>query len=170
MNREDETLLWQGRPDSRLEISVRSPLEFGFGMTFLGGPLTPLLLLYFAGSPHWPYFLLPMAGGLWLLVGWCVMDAARRRVTRYYLSDRRMVIDTLWPGLPRRREIALTPETPIRLDAPHVWFAQEDRGTWDGRPPPLIGFEHLDDARSVAEQMQRAQWALSLPPEAIRDR
>ncbi len=170
MSRETETLLWQGRPDTRVIFDIRSPMEFAFGLSFLGGPTTPALLLYLGGSLWWLAFLPVMVVGFWMVVGWCLWDALRRRVTRYYLSSERMVIDTLWPAFPQRTEHPLTPDTEIRLEAPHLWYARRDRPTWDGQPPRNIGFEYLDDARAVADQMQRAQWARSLPPKAdLRD-
>lgn len=165
MTRGTETLLWQGRPDAAIRWSIRSPVEFAFGLTLFGGPIQPSLLLFLSGNPWWLIFLPLYLLGAWLLVGWCLWDALRRRLTRYYLSDRRAVIDTYWPGFPRRVEHAIDPETEIRLERPHLWFDRAAHPTWDGRQPPDIGFEYLDDAERVADLMRRAQWALVVPPE-----
>lgn len=170
MSRETETLLWQGRPDTKLRFWIRSPMEFALGMACLGGPINPMLLLYLGGSNAWMYFLPMMVLGLWFLGGWCFVDAYKRRQTRYYLSSERAVIDVRWPWSLSRREVMLTPDTDLELAHPHVYFDRDTSPMWDGRPPRNIGFEYLDDAVQVADQMQRALWALSLPPKAaIRD-
>jgi hypothetical protein len=152
MTRATETLLWQGRPRAALDIFAPSPLRLGLGLALFGGLLTPMLVLRGAGITYWVLFLPAMAAGFWLCLGDALWDALRRWRTRYYLSDERLVIDTLWPWGGKRVEYRLRPDMVMRLDRPHV------RVLYGGSGPEAtaIDLEYLDDAVQVAEQVQDA--------------
>ena len=144
-----ERVVWQDRPDTRLQLTVRNPMEFGLGLALSFGPITPCLLLFLGGSPLWMAGLPVMALGLWFLVGWCVWDTLRRRATWYSLSTRRAFRAT---ALGRRTlaDIPLAPGTDIETD-PHV----PDRVTFrcDGHADLVFGA--LRDPRRLTDLAQR---------------
>lgn len=147
-----EIVLWQGRPRAVVDIFEQTPLRLGLGLALFGGLITPMLVLRGAGIPYWGLFVPIMAVGFWLCLGAALGNALRRWRTRYYLSDRRVVIDTLWPWGVRRVDHPLSTGMTVRLEPPNV------RLLFAGSPGSTgsIALEHLDDAAQVAEQMRHA--------------
>ena len=141
-----ETILWHGRPDSRIAwkglLSLRSLHGAAFAAFALfwmlqasrvTGFMTEFRLTSAQGEPmggfsgYFPYFgLIFLAAGLYTMVGRLVWDAMKRRRTWYTLTDRAAYIATDLLGRTLDR-YELRPDQPLELEDGKpgaVWFAE----------------------------------------------
>lgn len=165
-----ERLLWTGAPPGGLRFALSD-----LGPSFVGLVFTVFAVgwtVTAAGSPG-PAFLpvmglVPLAIGLYLLIGRRLWAAWRRARTAYALTDRRAIIATRHLGR-RLRSFPITPALQIdfRLgDESTLIFARETdlgqriggRGKGHQRPNVNeIGFEHIADGPHVARLIRRIQ-------------
>jgi hypothetical protein len=139
-----ERIVWQGRPDRRLRLEIRDPMEFGLGLSMTLGPAAPMLLLWLGGGSGWVWMLPTVALGLWFLVGTCLWDAYRRSRTWYSLSDRRAFVATALLGQRRLRD------RPLGAAPRHD---RQSPGSLDFAAPGerLFRFERIADAWAVRD-------------------
>lgn len=173
-----ERILWQGRPDTRVEWGDVISFQSMFGLVFAGFAVFWITMARNIGSHFddgissvFPLFGLPfVAVGLHMVVGRLIFDAVRRRGTWYTLSDRTAFIAVSSRGLRRLERYPLEPDMPLVLDDGNpgtVWFAEKvthNPGGWSGsgsnqryRGPSTtreqIGFRRIDGARGVYRLM-----------------
>lgn len=157
----DETILWQGRPETGLRLKPKALTTSAFGVFFLG---FALFWTYMAGSAGgsgiFPMFGLPfIAIGLWLVLGTHVYDMYRRARTHYTLTSKRAFIAT--NVLSRKLDYYIVlPTTPVSFhpDPPaSIYFAKEERQNGDGVTLEDVGFERIDDGAHVYELIRGIQ-------------
>ena len=141
-----ETILWYGRPDSRIAwgdiLSMRSlhgAAFAGFAILWMvqASQVTGFMTQFRLGSGgdepfggvtgYFPYFgLIFLAVGLYNVVGHLLWDAMERRRTWYTLTDRAAYIATDLLGRKLDRH-ELRPDQPLELEDGEpgaVWFAE----------------------------------------------
>ena len=163
-----ERLVWTGAPATGLRFAFAD-----LGPSFVGLVFTVFAIVWTAtaaGGPG-PAFLpvmglVPLAIGVYLLIGRRFWAAYRRARTAYALTDRRAIIATRHLGR-RLRSFPITPGLQIdfRLgDESTLIFAREtDLGQRVGgkgryrRNVNEIGFEYIPDGPHVARLIRRIQ-------------
>ena len=164
---EGEKILWQGRPNGRFRISIASVLASMFGLFFMGFAVIWTAIAFAAASSMggWAY-LFPLWGVPFIVVGACVAfgphlgDVYRRRHTWYTLTNRRAIIARAMFGRRSLDSYPITPET--RLEAEfdsesNIFFAENITGDEGETLTRRIGFEMIDEGRSVYEVIRRVQ-------------
>ncbi len=116
-----ERLLWAGRPAAGLRFALSD-----LGPTIAGAVFVAFSIVWVStaagqgGPAVLPWLgLLPLAIGVWLLIGRRLWDAYRRARTAYALTDRRALIATAHAGR-RLRSLPLS-----ELDEPEARFGPE---------------------------------------------
>ena len=142
-----ETILWQGRPDSRVAwsdlLSMRTVhgagmVAFALFWMVQASRIGDFMTQFRFGRPgeepfggglatYFPYFgLIFLVAGLHMMVGRLVWDAMKRRRTWYTLTDRAAYIATDLLGRKLDRH-ELRPDQPLELEDGEpgaVWFAE----------------------------------------------
>lgn len=162
---DDETLLWQGQPSSRVFIEATFKNIF---LTLFGVMWTSI-----AGFIFWELWneegipalvILPFIGvGLFLISGRHFWDAYKRSKTRYALTNRRALVATSYlqrsvKSFPIQKgaviEVRPGPETT-------VVFALEQRSDARGRHYEISqGFDLIEDGVEVAALIRKIQRGL----------
>lgn len=136
-----ETLLWQGRPDSRIEWSSLLSVESAFGLFFTGfsvfwivGARMITAMIGQSGGMEVVFALFPLFGipfllvGLYMVAGRLFWDAYLRARTWYALSDRAAYIARETRGKRSLKRYPIdTMQAPELIDgsAGSVFFAEE---------------------------------------------
>ena len=124
-----ETILWQGRPDTAVDLLQIKSFNVLFGLAYAG---FALFWMSMSAAMVWsgpmgggPFALFPLFGLPFFVIGLNVMggkvfwDAYRRRRTWYTLTDRRAFEATSLFGIRRLRSVPVEAATPVeRLDVP----------------------------------------------------
>lgn len=162
-----ERILWQGRPDGRVDFTRGSLRQAAFGLPFLVFGLTWMTMTWqVVRDAPLPGILFPMIGlfitlsGLWQTIGTFLWDAYLRRHTWYTLTDRRAFVATQVMGRRTLRDWPVDAETLLDYDGAlpgTIWFAEA--GARDRRfgRRGRVGFEMLPDARAVHGLMRKVQ-------------
>lgn len=160
---EGEEILWQGRPEHRLRLEFKSPLEAVIAIVFVGFSIFWMNGAAQSGGYFWTFGLLFFAVGLYQLVGQHIWAAMERRRTFYTLTNRRAIIaKTSVTGTRRLKSYPIGPGTRVTLEEAHglgsVHFATQTRTNSKGHETTRdIGFELLPDAREVLGMMRGLQ-------------
>ncbi len=159
---EDETILWQGRPDGAVTFSVTNIPASLFGLAFAGFALFWMIMAAQAGGFFWMFGLIHFSVGLALAGGPVFWDAFRRRHSWYTLTDRRAFIATDMPIRGKRLEsYPIGPTTELSLvDDPlsTVYFAAGLRRGANGKKRHAkIGFERIEAGREVFRMIRDIQ-------------
>ncbi|WP_138465096.1 hypothetical protein [Poseidonocella sp. HB161398] len=164
-----ERILWQGQPDSRIDLAAIRPVKLAVGTVFIlvggaicGRGLVDLALSSMAGLIPAAFGLVFVALGLRTAVGGPVMDAYERSQSWYTLTSERMLVATSGFGRKRLRDWAIRPETGLVYE--------------EGPPGSVLvsgrsraGFRRIAEARKVydlARQVQRSQIRAADAPNA----
>ena len=159
---EGETILWQGRPDGAVRLSVTNIAAALFGLAFAGFALFWMIMAAQAGGFFWMFGLLHFSVGVGLAAGPIFWDAYRRRHSWYTLTDRRAFIATDIPLRGKRLEsfpINRTTELSLVDDTlSSVYFAAGLRRGANGKKRHAkIGFERIEAGREVFRMMRDIQ-------------
>ncbi|MGR3468546.1 MAG: hypothetical protein ACU0CI_11785 [Shimia sp.] len=157
---DDETILWEGRPDQGFHLGTEEIIELAIGIVFLGG------VLFFATgvrSSNDGIFDIVLAGAVLIGVGLIglafVGNLIERRGAWYALTDRAAMIETnsIFRGR-KIRGFMVTPDMPVSLQPttpPTIYFAEEIVYSQDGSHIVKIGFERIAEAEKVLELLEQ---------------
>lgn len=158
---DDETILWQGRPDGAVTLRLQNLALLVFGLFFAGFALVWMVLAAAAGGGFWMFGLIHFAVGIGIATGALFWGAFRRRRTWYTLTDRRAFIATDLPLLGRRlKSWPIDADTMLDLedaDLATVNFARETRRGKNGHYQVAVGFERIADGKAVYRLMRDIQ-------------
>lgn len=162
-----ERILWQGRPEARVDFSRETLRQAAFGLPFLVFGISWMTLTWPAvREAPLPGLLFPLIGlgitvsGLWQLIGAFLWDAYVRRQSWYTLTDRRAFIATDVLGRKTLRDWPVDAETLLDYDGGMpgtIWFAEDGPQARGMRRRRRVGFEMLPDARQVHALMRKVQ-------------
>lgn len=111
-----ETVLWQGRPASGTRADTSNPGKLLFGFAFVAFALF-WMDKAMARGPIWLAGLPFLAFGLKLSVWTALAPRLRAKFAHYRLTDRRMIVDVVWPVLGTRGQVlTLSPATIVESD------------------------------------------------------
>lgn len=162
---DDETILWQGRPDGAIVFRPANIMSAIFGLLFAGFALFWMIMASMAGGLFWMFGLLHFFVGLGIAGGGLVRDAWVRRHTHYSLSTKRAFIATDLPWFGRSlRHVPITPDVTINATGDgltSIVFGREEisvRGKNGTRKRKVdIGFERLADADTVLRHLRKIE-------------
>ncbi|MGY3437856.1 MULTISPECIES: aspartate carbamoyltransferase catalytic subunit [unclassified Marinovum] len=156
-----ETITWQGRPDPAFALTGGMIVQGVFGLFFAGFAVVWMVLAAGGPSGFWMFGLLHFSVGLGIGAHGLVWPTYRRRHTWYTLTTERAFIATDLPIKGRTlKSHPITADTVLRLEdgtPGSIWFAKEHRRTKNGSRSVDIGFERIDNPRSVLRQMTEIQ-------------
>ena len=156
-----ESILWQGRPDGSVTLTIANVATSLFGMAFAGFALFWMIMASQAGGFFWMFGLLHFSVGVGLVAGPMVWSAYRRRNTWYTLTDRRAFIASELPIKGKTLDsFPITEDTILSLkDGPpdSVYFATRTRRTKNGSRQVQIGFERIENGTDVYRMMRNVQ-------------
>lgn len=158
---QDETILWQGRPDTGISLGAQNIVMLVFGLFFSGFALFWMAMASMAGGYFWMFGLIHFAVGLGIAFGAILWGPFRRRHSWYTLTDRRAFVATDLPVQGKRlKSWPIDADTALELvDGPlqTVNFATEMRRGKNGRYEVAVGFERLRDGKAVYRLMRDTQ-------------
>lgn len=187
-----ERILWQGRPDARVEWAEVVSFQSMFGVVFTAFAVFWITMARGMGGRFddggmtdiFPLFGVPfVAVGLYLVVGRLIHDAIRRRGTWYTLTDRTAFIAVTFRGRRRLERYPISRDMPLGLEdgtPGTVWFAEKvthNPGGWTGsgsnrsyRAPSTtreqVGFRRIGNPRAVYRLLlDRIEALRAAPPQ-----
>lgn len=149
---DDETLLWEGRPDAKLRFGMETLATGIFAAALVLACLGLATVINRADPGTFWVILTPgLVIGAITMLAYPLVDSARRRKTTYRLSNKRAFINQTAYPIPPLDQLIYRNGTP-----PTIYF------TTDGqkRQPKDIGFERISDARDVFIMMRDRAAAL----------
>ncbi|MDJ0826403.1 MAG: aspartate carbamoyltransferase catalytic subunit [Rhodobacter sp.] len=156
-----ESILWQGRPGTRVVWRVAHTASLLFGLAFAGFALFWMIMASQAGGGFWMFGLIHFFVGLGVAFGPPYWSAWRRRHTWYTLTDRRAFIATDLPLQGRKlKSYPIDAKTPLDFqdgEKPSIYFAHTYRRTKNGSTRVPIGFERLVDGEAVYKLFRDVQ-------------
>lgn len=160
----DEDIIWQGRPDGRIRLTLGSLRGMLPGAIFTGFLIFWMVAAARAGGFFWMFGLIFLGIGLRQLIGGPILDALRRRHSYYTLTNQRAFIAISLPGRPRKlTSYPITAASLLELedsDPPSIWFTQgveRDWRNWTAARAPRAGFCYIPEARRVLGLMRDIQ-------------
>ncbi|MDJ0627883.1 MAG: aspartate carbamoyltransferase catalytic subunit [Rhodobacter sp.] len=158
---EGETILWQGRPGTRVVWKLSHGFTMVFGLVFAGFALFWMIMASQAGGGFWMFGLIHFFVGLGLAVGPPYWSAWKRRHTWYTLTDRRAFIASDLPLQGRKlKSYPIDDRTQLEYEAgdkASIYFAHTYRRTKNGSTRVPIGFERLTDGEDVYRMFRDLQ-------------
>ena len=164
---QDEIILWQGRPDTRIAISAAQLPEIGIGLFFVGFSLFWMIGASQAGGMFWMFGLIFFFAGLGIFTRSNVLAAQRRRYTHYTLTSRRAIIATDLPLVGRSlKSYPITAHTALEMteqgDFGTIAFARSvSKDSEGGTNTQYIGFERISEVRTVFAMMRKIQTGMN---------
>ena len=156
-----ENILWQGRPNSKVKFEITHAFSFLFGLAFAGFAVFWMVGASQAGGGFWMFGLIHFFVGLSLSIGPPFYAAWRRKHTWYTLSSKRAFIATEMPALGRRMDIyPLNKDTNLSFDNGEpatIYFAETHKQTKNGSRVVKIGFERINDGKTVYSMIRKVQ-------------
>lgn len=157
----DETILWQGRPGTRVVWKTSHIIPFVFGMFFAGFALVWMIMASSAPGPFWMFGLIHFCVGIGLAVGPQFYSAWRRRHTWYTLTNQRAFIATDSPLEDRSlKSYVINAETKLEFESgipASIYFDHEYRSGKNGARKIPIGFERIQDGEKVYRMLRNVQ-------------
>ncbi|SEP80012.1 hypothetical protein [Thalassovita taeanensis] len=158
----DEVILWQGRPDTALALTLPKLGSALFGIAFAGFALFWMVMAARSGGFFWAFGLIHFCAGLGIVFTTVLGGPLRRRNSWYTLSNQRAFIATDMPLRGKRlRSFPITADTRLSLTDTTpgtVWFAtQPRRGNRGNTGNSRIGFHRIPDAPEVYRLMRDIQ-------------
>jgi hypothetical protein len=159
----EERILWQGRPDGGIVISVANIASGAFGLFFAGFALFWMIMASQAGGVFWMFGLLHFSVGIGISFGPIVGGAFIRRHTWYTLTDRRAFVATDVPIKGKTLDsYPITRDTRISFEEgglSNIHFAEGMRYRGGKKRLSPIGFERIPDGREVYRLLRDIQKA-----------
>lgn len=163
----DETIQWQGSPDSAFHIGIAELGAAVFGTVFAGFALFWMIGASQAGGGFWMFGLIHFTVGVAMVLGALFWGTWRRRHTFYTLTNKRAFIATDLPFKGRAlASYPITADTPLKFDLGDlttIHFAQEERQRKGRTIRQDVGFERIADGQSVVSLIRKVQQAQSAP-------
>ncbi len=157
----DETILWQGRPDGSFVFKPSMLFTTIFGIFFSGFTLFWMIGASQAGSIFWMFGLLHFGAGLAIIFGGLFKTSFVKRRTWYTLTDKRAFIAKKLPLAGRSiRSYPITSRTVTEYHDGRfssIFFANEERNGKNGAHNVPIGFERIADGKSVLQLIRGIQ-------------
>lgn len=168
----DEEILWQGRPDTKIVLTFQNITLHVFGLVliaigllifhsfwgfFLSISATPVFFLILASL----FALVPF--GLGLYIAFCAIlgPPRRRRHTWYTLTNTRAIVTTAIPFKTRQIvSYSVKPESFLELgegSLPTLYFGRKTIETARGLSSIKMGFERIPDGATVYEMARNIQ-------------
>ncbi len=153
-----ERIVWQGRPDTAVALSVRSMGMAVIGFIFAGFSIFWMAGAAAAGEPYWWLGFVHFFVGDGIILYALFWSSFVRARSWYTLTNQRAFIATDLPLRGRRLD-----DYPIEPDMPlgwgdgtlgTVWFGFDKHQARVGRRARQIGFERIADAKEVYAMMQ----------------
>lgn len=158
---DDETILWQGRPDGSLQFDFSEPKKLAIGAFFVSFSLIWMWGALQAGGFFWIFGLLFFGNGLFNSVGVHFWKAYVRQNTYYTLTNKRAFIATDLLGKKGLRSYPIEDDTQLEFqdgNTQTILFATITKHSKKGKPhTTLIGFEKILDGRNVYDLMRGLQ-------------
>lgn len=161
-----ERILWQGQPDSRIDIRDIEPRRSLFGLAILVFALFWSFSAMAALADGGPALIFLAAGMFFILLGareafgYLLIDAFTRSQTWYTLTDSRAFIATEFLGRRKLRSYPISGQTVLELTdgtPGSVTFTKTHMPSRRGSRRRMIGFHRIADARHVYDLMRRIQ-------------
>ena len=156
----DERIVWQGTPSGKLRLEFRSPFEPLFFTFFTGFSIFWMIMASRAPGYFWMFGLLFFFVGSYSLVGVHFWKSYLRTQSHLTLTNRRAFIATTVFGKRKLKSYPITPNTVLEyVDGTlgSIFFAKEELRGEDGTTVIPIGFELIEDARSVFALFRKVQ-------------
>lgn len=162
-----ETILWQGRPDTRIVFDATTIIMGVAGAAFAGFALFWMVMAAQGGGYFWIFGLIHFSVGFGIMLWGPLGQPFIRARTWYTLTDRRAFIATNLPLTGRKlHTYPIGPTTPITFqedgERATIHFATQQRRTRRGLRNEDVGFERISDGRAVLSLIRQVQ-ARSLP-------
>ena len=155
---EDEHIMWQGRPDTRIAFRWANTFMVVFGLFFSGFALFWMIMAAQAGGAFWMFGLLHFGVGMSMVVGAIYADAWRRRHTWYTLTDKRAFVATDIPFKGKKLEdydINASMRIHFVEGPPDSIHFTTRKGANNTRRP--TGFDRINDGKEVYRIMRDIQ-------------
>lgn len=157
----NETIVWQGHPDSALRFDLSQPMQTLMGVFFVGFSVFWMSTAAMAGGFFWMFGLLFFGVGLFNAIGVHFWKSYLRRNTHYTLTSKRAFIASKTPWKRKLQSYPITPDTTLSL-VEHgrystIHFAEETSRGQSGIMTTNIGFEYIPAARDVIVHMRAVQ-------------
>jgi len=155
----DETILWQGRPDTAFSMTREEFFMMAFGMLFSAFALIWMTIMAFAGAIFWVVGLIFLGVGVVLTAYAVCRNTVARRYSYYTLTSHRAIIGLSYPwAKPRLRKIRITPRRKIRTDHEHtITFGLSGRSKHHPFPTRAPQFTWIDDVDKVYHLILKIQ-------------
>ena len=164
-----ETVLWEGQPSGKAFILGKEDVFLiPFSLFWGGFALFWNVTVWGSGAPVFALIWgLPfLAVGFYIVIGRFLVAAARRRGTRYALTNKRAFIACRFWGQ-SLREMRITPTTPLALkpgargsvtfgEVSGVLKGMGGWGVWSGSSPDFT-FAHIGDPETVYQTVRALQ-------------
>ncbi len=158
---DDETIVWQGRPDGGFVFRPSMLFSTIFGILFSGFALLWMIGAAQSGGMFWMFGLLHFGVGIAIIFGGLFSTSFVRRYTWYTLTNKRAFIAKKLPFVGRSiRSYPISSRTVIEYHDGRfssVFFANEERNSKNGAHNVPIGFERLADGKFVLQLMRSIQ-------------
>lgn len=158
---EGETILWQGRPDTRVVIRPGNVFMTIFGLIFAGFALFWMVMASQAPGGLWMFGMIHFSIGVGIIAAALFWGPYKRRHTWYTLTTKRAFIATDLPVVGRQlKSYPITPGTILDLtrgDRDTIIFHEEQRRGRNGSYTVKIGFERIENGAEVYRMMRDVQ-------------
>ena len=159
---DDEEILWQGRPDTKIALKPRNLAGAAFGLLFAGIALIWMIGAARAGSGAWPFGLIHFTFGAIFALGSIYLGAFRRNRSWYTLTNHRAFIATDFPLIGKRlKSYPINKDTVLEYvdDEPAsiIFARQRKRSQNGGYYTVKIGFERIPNGREVFHLFRQVQ-------------
>lgn len=154
----DETILWDGSPDTRLRFGIETMATGIFAVALILACLG-LATVIDRSEPgyFWPILLPGVGLGAIIVLAYPVIDSLARRATRYRLTTERAIIRGPLAGIKTEQSENGYPIPPLNEliykdgNPPSIFFGTRptNKGPKGRRVTRDVGFERIADAREV---------------------
>lgn len=158
---EDETIVWQGRPDGGIVIKPGNIVTIIFGLFFAGFALFWMIMAASAGGFFWMFGLIHFFVGVGVAGGAVFWSAFRRRRSWYTLTSKRAFIASELPIMGRSlKSYPINDDTMLDFvdgDLATINFATERRRGKNSSYTVNIGFERVKNGRELYAKFREVQ-------------
>ncbi|HRK43142.1 MAG TPA: hypothetical protein PLH11_08885 [Gemmobacter sp.] len=154
-----ETVLWQGRPASGTRPDTSNPGKLLFGFALVAFALFWMDKAMERG-PIWLAGLPFLAFGLKLSVWTAWAPRLRAKFAQYRLTDRRLLVDVIWPVIGARSQVlTLSPSTIIENDGqdPATFTLRHQVSGPKGNMTEVLTLSRIEDAARLSALIAQVQ-------------
>ena len=156
-----EEIIWQGTPKSRVRLEWESPFIPLSYLFFTGFSIFWMVMASRHGGLFWTFGLLFFFVGAYGLIGVHFWKAFVRRHQHYTLTNQRAMIGTRILGRKTLKSYPIVQTTEIEFQddgqTGDIYFASEETRRRNNTTVTKIGFEQIENPRSVLAQMRSLQ-------------